>query len=90
LTELYEQDSTLYNETIASCAQLKSIEWSTVLGVVAEEIVQLVKDFNHVRFLLQRMSELSDVPVEPKEQTRLLDECTNVPGVAMAGVPGGK
>lgn len=89
LSDLYEQNSTLYSETISSCAQLKSTEWHTVQGVVAEEIVKLVKDFNHVRSLLQMMSELSEVPVEPKEQTRLLDECTNVPGVAMAGVPGG-
>jgi phosphomevalonate kinase len=88
LSSLYEQDPTLYNSTIESCAQLKSTEWHTVSGTVAEEIVALVKDFNHVRSLLQKMSELSDVPVEPKEQTRLLDECTNVPGVAMAGVPG--
>ena len=90
LTALYEQDSTLYNNTIEACASLKSTEWSTVNGVVADEINQLVQDFNHVRSLLQKMSELSDVPIEPKEQTRLLDECTGVPGVAMAGVPGGK
>lgn len=36
------------------------------------------------------MSELSQVPIEPPEQTRLLDACMNVEGVAMAGVPGGK
>lgn len=89
LSVLYEKDSTVYDQTISSCAQLKSTEWHTVQGVVAEEIVKLVKDFNRVRSLLQMMSELSEVPVEPKEQTRLLDECTNVPGVAMAGVPGG-
>lgn len=40
---------------------------------------------------MKRMGELADVPIEPDEQTRLLDECiTSVPGVLGAGVPGGK
>lgn len=89
LTSLYQDgDKTLYNTTIKACAQLKSTEWHTVSGIVAKEMVSLVTDFNHVRSLLQKMSELSQVPIEPKEQTKLLDKCIEVPGVAMAGVPG--
>lgn len=88
LSTLYDQDPSLYNQTIESCAQLKNTEWNTVSGPVAEEMVSLVKDFDHVRSLLQKMSVLSDVPVEPKEQTNLLNACTDVAGVAMAGVPG--
>lgn len=89
LSALYEKDPKQYNLTIQACSELPSTEWHTVSGEIATEIVNLVEDFNHVRSLLQKMSELSDVPVEPKEQTRLLDECLKVPGVAMAGVPGG-
>ncbi|KAI7908196.1 ribosomal protein S5 domain 2-type protein [Cokeromyces recurvatus] len=88
LTDLYEEDEQSYNETIKMCAQLKSKEWYTLSGSVAEEIISLVNDFNHVRSLLQTMSKLSDVPIEPEEQTRLLDASTHVPGVVMAGVPG--
>ncbi|RUS30507.1 hypothetical protein BC938DRAFT_479303 [Jimgerdemannia flammicorona] len=44
--------------------------------------------FETIRSLIRRMSVLSDVPVEPVEQTRLLDACLAVPGVVMAGVPG--
>lgn len=45
--------------------------------------------FESIRSLIRRMSALSGVPVEPEEQTRLLDACLVVPGVVMAGVPGG-
>ena len=36
------------------------------------------------------MSTLSGVPIEPAEQTRLLDACSAVPGVLGGGVPGGR
>lgn len=35
------------------------------------------------------MSDLSGVPIEPKEQTTLLDACGQVKGVVGGGVPGG-
>lgn len=88
LSSLYHAETQLYNTTIQACAQLKSTEWSTVPGPVGTELVSLVQDFNQVRALLQKMSLLSGVPIEPKEQTELLDTCTQVPGVVMAGVPG--
>ena len=56
---------------------------------IMEEFVQLVDDFSQVRAYLQKMSQLSDVPIEPTEQTKLLDACMNVEGVVLAGVPGG-
>ena len=37
------------------------------------------------------MGELADVPIEPDEQTRLLDACSeSVNGVIGGGVPGGE
>jgi len=42
------------------------------------------------RSLMRTMGESSSVPIEPPEQTKLLDACTNeIPGVVGAGVPGG-
>jgi len=39
---------------------------------------------------MRTMGESSSVPIEPPEQTKLLDACTNmIPGVVGAGVPGG-
>ncbi|KAJ3057499.1 phosphomevalonate kinase [Rhizophlyctis rosea] len=41
-----------------------------------------------IRAYLREMSKLAGVPIEPEEQTRLLDACNAVSGVIMAGVPG--
>ncbi|KAI8644857.1 ribosomal protein S5 domain 2-type protein [Parasitella parasitica] len=84
----HQQDAKLYNDTLIQCSQLKSSEWHTVPGIIAEEFVALANDAGHVRSLMRMMGDLSSVPIEPKEQTHLLNECTNVPGVAMAVVPG--
>ena len=39
---------------------------------------------------MREMGTLSGVPIEPEEQTRLLDTCTALPGVIGGGVPGGE
>ncbi|OCF54614.1 phosphomevalonate kinase [Kwoniella mangroviensis CBS 10435] len=43
---------------------------------------QIIRDFQ------RKMSELSGVPIEPPEQTRLLDACSELEGVIGGGVPG--
>jgi phosphomevalonate kinase len=43
-----------------------------------------------VRRLLRSMGDMAGVPIEPIEQTQLLDEMHSIPGVVFAGVPGGK
>jgi hypothetical protein len=35
------------------------------------------------------MGELAQVPIEPPEQTELVDATMAIPGVLIAGVPGG-
>jgi phosphomevalonate kinase len=39
---------------------------------------------------MKRLGQLAGVPIEPDEQTRLLDECVKVDGVVGGGVPGGE
>ncbi|KAK6906490.1 phosphomevalonate kinase [Kwoniella mangroviensis CBS 8507] len=41
-----------------------------------------------IRDFQRKMSELSGVPIEPPEQTRLLDACSELEGVIGGGVPG--
>jgi phosphomevalonate kinase len=43
-----------------------------------------------IRDGMRAMSTASGVPIEPEEQTRLLDACAACPGVVGGGVPGGK
>lgn len=38
---------------------------------------------------MREMGSLCDVPIEPAEQTRLLDACVAQAGVIAGGVPGG-
>ena len=57
---------------------------------IIQKMKQLASDFLKVRGHLQDMGSFADVPIEPKEQTRLLDACMDIEGVVMAGVPGGK
>jgi len=49
--------------------------------------VELI-EFQLIRSYLQHMSTLSQVPIEPPSQTRLLDACSSRPGVLGGGVPG--
>ncbi len=39
---------------------------------------------------MKRMGTGAGVPIEPDEQTRLLDKCVEVEGVIGGGVPGGE
>ena len=39
---------------------------------------------------MREMGVLCDVPIEPLEQTELLDASINLPGVICGGVPGGR
>ena len=39
---------------------------------------------------MRQMGEAATVPIEPPEQTKLLDVCVNQAGVIGGGVPGGK
>lgn len=48
----------------------------------------LTSRIGSIRKLVRKMSELSGVPVEPPEQTQLLDACSSLPGVIGGVVPG--
>jgi phosphomevalonate kinase len=57
---------------------------------------QSLKDTPHqariqsIRRYMKRMGDLSGVPIEPAQQTKLLNACIERAGVIGGGVPGGK
>ncbi|CEQ41586.1 SPOSA6832_03322, partial [Sporobolomyces salmonicolor] len=64
--------------------RLRTVQWldsPLPFAVAAQHILT-------IRSLMRHMGESSLVPIEPPEQTRLLDACSALPGVVGAGVPG--
>jgi phosphomevalonate kinase len=53
-----------------------------------EEYAELTKRIERVRHLIREMSRLSAVPIEPEQQTKLLDALSSVKGVVGGVVPG--
>ncbi|KAI8366113.1 Phosphomevalonate kinase [Radiomyces spectabilis] len=90
MEKAYAEDPATYEKALEICAQTKASQWNDQASsnAVVQKLANLAKDFGRVRSLLQTMSTLSDVPIEPAEQTRLLDACMKLEGVVMAGVPG--
>ncbi|CDS10713.1 hypothetical protein LRAMOSA11199 [Lichtheimia ramosa] len=90
LSTMASTDSAAYHTALEKCAKTKASEWDKIMdeSPVIQKMKQLATDFLKVRAHLQEMGSLSDVPIEPKEQTRLLDACMDIEGVVMAGVPG--
>jgi phosphomevalonate kinase len=54
----------------------------------ADRYAKLRELFTQNRTLIRQMSMASRVPIEPPQQTALLDACANVPGVVGGVVPG--
>ncbi|GBC09345.1 hypothetical protein RclHR1_08790006 [Rhizophagus clarus] len=93
LTKNHEQDEELYLNAIKICESVKASEWALAAerNPNNNNIALFSATFNtfqKIRELLREMSELSQVPIEPPKQTKLLDACNEIPGIIMAGVPG--
>jgi phosphomevalonate kinase len=53
-------------------------------------ILGLSDDPQEIRSLMKTMGTKANVPIEPDEQTKLLDACLSQSGIVGGGVPGGK
>ncbi|KAJ1648635.1 phosphomevalonate kinase [Coemansia erecta] len=85
-------DGADYNSAVDWCAKNKSSVWKSAPEVATSTthrlLAELVDGILNVRALQRLLGENAQVPIEPAEQTRLLDACMEVPGVCMAAVPG--
>ncbi|EJT51109.1 hypothetical protein A1Q1_07704 [Trichosporon asahii var. asahii CBS 2479] len=80
-------------EALRGLAQLENEPGytETLQAAIGQEVANLKHirgAIEGVRKGMRDMSLASGVPIEPKEQTRLLDECSKLPGVLGGGVPG--
>ncbi|KAI8054510.1 Phosphomevalonate kinase [Syncephalis plumigaleata] len=89
LQTLYTEDRMSYEKDMQTCRLLPASNWSNTSGSkTISVLIDIHNTFQQIRRLLREMGELAGVPIEPLDQTQLLDECLTIPGVLMAGVPG--
>ncbi|KAJ3166941.1 phosphomevalonate kinase [Geranomyces variabilis] len=96
LEQLARERPTRYGAVVDFLAPLKAATWEQLDAAscqgldsqIIRSFVSIHSSFLRIRGFLREMSAATQVPVEPAEQTRLLDACMGVPGIIMAGVPG--
>ncbi|GAA5991008.1 hypothetical protein JCM10908_006497 [Rhodotorula pacifica] len=84
LSEVAKRDEAGYAAEVARLAGVPASEWRNSSLPFSNAVTSILR----TRALMREMGEASDVPIEPAEQTRLLDACSALPGVIGAGVPG--
>ncbi|KAG0653691.1 phosphomevalonate kinase [Rhodotorula mucilaginosa] len=84
LSEAAKRDGEGYVAEVTRLTGLPVREWTDS----ALPFTAVVDSILQTRALMREMGAASDVPIEPAEQTRLLDACSALPGVIGAGVPG--
>ncbi|EIW69267.1 hypothetical protein TREMEDRAFT_43897 [Tremella mesenterica DSM 1558] len=86
------EDEEVYKEVLLAMKDLIQdllFETASTLSVSPFHFVTALRaDKKEIRSLMREMSQKSGVPIEPPEQTRLLDMCSASPGVLGGGVPG--
>ncbi|OCH85802.1 Phosphomevalonate kinase [Obba rivulosa] len=94
LSELYAQDDAAYKKVVKYLSTLQSVQWLAHPGIPPEEqaVIEVFSDTHDltqaVRAKMREMGELAGVPIEPPEQTELLNACVSRAGVIGGGVPG--
>ncbi|KAG7401582.1 phosphomevalonate kinase [Phytophthora boehmeriae] len=63
-------------------------EWSNSDPTIGAALMKIHEAFLRVRELLREMGASAGVPIEPPEQTKILEATLAIPGVLTAGVPG--
>ncbi|GAA5860835.1 hypothetical protein JCM3774_003159 [Rhodotorula dairenensis] len=84
LSDAAARDEEAYAAEVSRLAGLPAIEWTKSALPFSAAVECILR----TRALMREMGSASDVPIEPAEQTRLLDTCSALPGVIGAGVPG--
>jgi len=93
LLKLHVQDVSSYDLALAHAASHAYTEWASSGGnesykLVMAKFSEAREVTEKIRNYMRDMSIASGAPIEPPEQTRLLDACLQEPGVVAGGVPG--
>ncbi|KAF8161094.1 ribosomal protein S5 domain 2-type protein [Crassisporium funariophilum] len=85
LSTLYEQDEPNYKSAVKYISSLQPVQVSFYIHML---FLWLINVLSEIRVKMKEMGDLSGVPIEPEEQTKLLDTCVSQAGVIGGGVPG--
>ncbi|KAL4263082.1 Phosphomevalonate kinase [Pleurotus pulmonarius] len=94
ISELHDRDPAVYSAAVKYLSSLQPVQWMANPWTPPEEedIMTAFYDAHQtseaIRAKMREMGRLSGVPIEPSEQTKLLDECVRQAGVIGGGVPG--
>ncbi|KAJ3570366.1 hypothetical protein NP233_g4457 [Leucocoprinus birnbaumii] len=94
IAKLHDKDPDTYGEAVKYLSSLQPIQWAANPWQPPSEI-PIVEAFyeahrisQSVRAKMRQMGVLAGVPIEPPEQTKLLDTCVSQAGIIGGGVPG--
>lgn len=71
-------------------SNLPPSEWTLEKSEPGQTFLEAHRVSQEIRLKMRSMGEGAGVPIEPPEQTALLDACIKQSGVIGGGVPGGK
>lgn len=94
LDDFYAANQDLYTESMKVLSTLNMKSWIESKNTDIDEqflklVIAIYDCYQIIRCLMKGMGKRAGISIEPDEQTRLIDDCLDVPGVVMAGVPGG-
>ncbi|CDO69242.1 hypothetical protein BN946_scf185042.g144 [Trametes cinnabarina] len=100
LSEKAARNPEAYRKAVKYISTIQSVQWLANPNIADNEhhiaLKQVIESFidahnlcQDIRENMRTMGERADVPIEPPEQTALLDSCIAVAGVIGGGVPGG-
>eukprot|EP01028_Stygiella_incarcerata_P012631 TRINITY_DN797_c0_g2_i1.p1 TRINITY_DN797_c0_g2~~TRINITY_DN797_c0_g2_i1.p1 ORF type:complete len:438 (+),score=121.90 TRINITY_DN797_c0_g2_i1:338-1651(+) len=89
LSKFSQTDPDGYAACMKMCQKYANIHWKDQVDVPGmKAFADLAALFRKSRSMMKKMGDLASVPIEPEEQTSLLDACSHIPGVIGGGVPG--
>ncbi|KAJ6593913.1 phosphomevalonate kinase [Mycena capillaripes] len=98
LNEQHSRDPAIYAKSLKFLSITRAVEWlaeprsspaeQSIVSTFGEVYRISQASLIDIRGKMREMGTLSGVPIEPIEQTQLLDLCVSQPGVIGGGVPG--
>ncbi|KIY73027.1 phosphomevalonate kinase [Cylindrobasidium torrendii FP15055 ss-10] len=94
LSDMHAENSGAYTSAVQYIGTLETSQWlanptrPAAERAIAQTFLEAHDLSESIRRQMREMGKLAGVPIEPEQQTQLLDQCVNITGVIGGGVPG--